>query len=237
MPNPYFRFKQFTVYHDLCAMKVGTDGVLLGAWCNVHDAASALDVGTGTGLIALMLAQRNASLEINTIDIEENAVMQAHENINRSLFAGRIDCFHLSLQDFAEQVAKKYDLIVSNPPYFEQSLKSPHLGRTLARHTDSLPINELIVASAKLLSDKGRLSVIYPYEYKETLLKLSEENQLHISHFTNVHPTPTAAPKRILAELTKQATSLTETDLVIEKERHVYSDEFTALVKDFYLKL
>ncbi|MDH6308241.1 tRNA1Val (adenine37-N6)-methyltransferase [Dysgonomonas sp. PFB1-18] len=239
MPNPYFRFKQFTVYHDRCAMKVGTDGVLLGAWCDVQDAVSALDVGTGTGLIALMLAQRNPSLKINAIDIEENAVIQACENIDRFPLAGGINCFCLSLQDFAEQIhlTKKYDLIVSNPPYFEQSLKSPNRGRTLARHTDTLPINELLSTSTKLLSDKGKLSVIYPYEYKDTLLKLSEENQLYISRFTNVHPTPTSAPKRILAELTKQAAPLIETDLVIEKERHVYSDGFTALVKDFYLKL
>jgi len=237
MPNPYFRFKQFTVYHDRCAMKVGTDGVLLGVWTNIRNAGTALDIGTGTGLVALMLAQRNSHIVIDTIDIDSNAIEQATENVKQSPFSSQIRCYNITLQSFSERYTHKYDIIVSNPPYFTQSLKSPDKGRTLARHTDSLPMEELIRISSTLLTDSGRLSVIYPFEYKELLLAQAKESGLSASRITNVYPTPMAEPKRVLMELSKIETTAVENDLIIEQERHVYSEEFTALVKDFYLRL
>lgn len=237
MPNPYFRFKQFTVYHDRCAMKVGTDGVLLGMWANISHATKALDIGTGTGLIALMLAQRNSGLEIDAIDINKEAIEQATENIKNSPFRNQITCFHSSLQDFVIKQKEKYDLIVSNPPFFKQSLKSPCENRTLARHTDSLYIEELLELSSDLLSEQGKFSIIYPYGDKELILKLASKNKLHISHITDVIPTPSSPPKRILVEFSKTETIPVIDSLVIEKERHVYSEEFIKLAKDFYLKL
>lgn len=234
MPNPYFKFKQFTIHHDRCAMKVGTDGVLLGAWTNVQNIKSVLDVGTGSGLIALMLAQRNKDMLINAIDIDSDAVEQARENAMKSPFSSQIRCFNTSLQNYAQNCNRKYDLIVSNPPYFEQSLKSPEANRSMARHTDNLSVDELIRLSSELLSPDGRLSVIYPFEYKDYLL---EQDYLFATRVTNVYPVPGSLPKRVLAELSKQKTSLTENDLLIEKQRHVYSDEFISLAKDYYLKL
>ncbi|MDU1890045.1 MAG: methyltransferase [Dysgonomonas sp.] len=237
MANPFFRFKQFTVYHDKCAMKVGTDGVLLGIWANTEDARTCLDIGTGTGLISLMLAQKKNNLQIKSIDIDADAIIQAKENISASPFSKQIECKLISLQDYDKECIKKYDLIVSNPPFFNDSLKSPDHQRTLARHTDSLTIDELVKISAKLLSENGKLSLIYPAEYRDTIINIANKNQLSVAKITNVFPTPTASVKRILIELSKKGVSMHEDNLVIEIERHVYSDEFRELAKDFYLKL
>ncbi len=236
MPNPFFRFKKFTVYHDRCAMKVGTDGVLLGAWANVADAGSALDVGTGTALISLMLAQRNPNLQIDAIDIDMDAIAQAQENVQQSPYIGQISCRHISLQELARETDKKYDLIVSNPPYFEKSLKSPDTIRTIARHSDSLYMEELLDASFAMLSDKGRISLIYPYDFKEKIMSYANDKWLFVARITNVYPTPGSLPKRILIELSKERTSTCESDIIIEMERHVYSNDFVGLLKDFYLK-
>jgi tRNA1Val (adenine37-N6)-methyltransferase len=218
-------------------MKVGTDGVLLGAWSEVADAGRVLDVGTGTGLIALMVAQRNRNAEIDAIDIDKDAVGQAKENVRDSPFSSQIKCWDISLQDFPKLPGGKYDVIISNPPFFVRSLKSPDAQRTLARHADSLPVEDLIKISSVLLSDKGRLSLIYPYEYKEDLIEPARRNFLYPSRVTHVYPTPASSPERLLIELSKANFPMRENNLIIEKERHVYSDEFTALVKDFYLKM
>lgn len=237
MPNPYFEFKQFTVYHDRCAMKVGTDGVLLGAWTNIDFTETILDIGTGTGLISLMLAQRCSSAKIDAIDIDKDAIEQAKDNVKNSPFRNRINCFNSSLQEFYKTESKRYDLIVSNPPFFTQSLKSPKLNRTLARHTDSLLIDELIQISSFLLTENGKLAFVYPFENKDAIFSLAEMNNLFLSRITEVYPTPASKPKRILIELSKKYSSIEVNHLVIEKERHVYSPVFTELVKDFYLKL
>jgi tRNA1Val (adenine37-N6)-methyltransferase len=219
-------------------MKVGTDGVLLGAWSEVANAGRVLDVGTGTGLIALMTAQRNPNAEIDAIDIDPDAAGQAKENAIRSPFGSQINCIHCSLQDFGKQTGKKYDIIVSNPPFFAHSVKSPQRGRVLARHAGNLPADDLIKTASSLLSGKGKISLIYPYECKAELMALAEENALFLSRITQVFSTPASLPKRILAEFSKCASPPpAEENLIIEEERHVYSDDFTALVKDFYLKM
>jgi len=217
-------------------MKVGTDGVLLGAWANTTGVKTVLDIGTGTGLIALMLAQRQPAASIEAIDIDENAVLQAKENIAKSDFRN-ISCTKVSFQEFAFTCQKKYDLIVSNPPYFNNSLLSPDSKRSLARHTNTLGCEGLIQLSAGLLTEKGRLSLVYPYGEKETILSFSEKYGLYVSSIVNVHTTPQSDPKRILIELSKQPTNFTEAELIIEIERHKYSPEFVKLVKDFYLKM
>lgn len=237
MPNPFFHFKQFTVYHDRCAMKVGTDGVLLGAWTDISDAKTALDIGTGTGLISLMIAQRNKNITIDAIDIETNAIAQAKDNIKNSPFATQIKCTQCSVQEFTEKHERKYDIIVSNPPFFAESLKSPDNQRSLARHDDTLNINDLLKASAKLLNNNGKLSLIYPYEHKKSILDIAKQNNLFINKVINVYPTPSPQPRRILLEISKNQSSTQENNLIIEKSRHIYSDEFTELVRDYYLKL
>ena len=160
MANPFFQFKQFTIYHNKCAMKVGTDGVLLGAWADVSGVTRALDVGTGTGLIALMLAQRSESLQLAAIDIDEGAVLQATENVAASPWGERIGVEQADFVSFVP--AKPYELIVSNPPYFQDSLKSPNDSRTAARHTDSLGFDQLVAKASELLAADGRFCVVIP---------------------------------------------------------------------------
>lgn len=235
MPSPYFEFKKFRIYHDRCAMKVGTDGVLVAAWTRISDVESILDIGTGSGLIAMMVAQRtNFSVCIDAIDLDKEAVEQAKENVLKACLKA-VNVFQSDLKMLDD--SKKYDLIISNPPFFSSSLHSPNHKRTMARHTDSLPINDLISYSTRLLSQRGRISVIYPYECKTELVTLADQHQLYVSRITNVYPTPTAQPKRILMEFSKVETICEETDLVIELKRHIYSDDFISLAKDFYLKL
>lgn len=236
MSNPYFQFKQFTVYHDRCAMKVGTDGVLLGAWTDVSDAQKTLDIGIGSGLISLMLAQRNNQLKIDGIDIDKDAIEQAKENVAKSIFSSQITCLKVTFQEF-EPENKKYDLIISNPPFFTRSLKSPNDQRSAARHNDELPIEYLLRKASQILSENGKIAIIYPYDYKKNLLKIATQAGLSVSRITNVYPTPTSQPKRVLMEFKKEDTRLIENDLTIEIDRHIYSDDFTKLVKDFYLKL
>lgn len=237
MSNPYFGFKNFTVYHDKCAMKVGTDGVLLGAWVKLRKAKKVLDVGTGTGLIALMLSQRSSGLaSVDAIDIDESAVFQALDNIVRASFLN-IKAIHISLQEYDKGCDEKYDMIVSNPPYFSSSLHSPDGQRTLARHTNSLPMVEFMTISARLLSPDGYLSLVFPYSEKDLLIKLAENVGLFVSRITNVYPMSHLNAKRVLLEFSKVKQEAEITDLIIEKERHVYTNDFVELVKDFYLKL
>lgn len=220
-------------------MKVGTDGVLLGAWADVGNVKKVLDVGTGSGLIALMLAQRNKEVTIDAIDIDMDAVNQTEWNVDNSPFADQIKVQHISLNELAAISSCKYDAIVSNPPFFVQSLQSPNKQRTLARHTQSLSMTDLLAASAKLLSERGCFSVIYPSDQKELLLENSEKVGLFMKRITDVYSTPQATtPKRVLIEFRKEKDCLLEmSKIIIEKERHVYDESFSTLVKDFYLKL
>jgi tRNA1Val (adenine37-N6)-methyltransferase len=234
MPNPYFSFKQFTVYHDRCAMKVGTDGVLLGAWTDVHSACHILDIGTGTGLISLMLAQR-CDARIKAIDIDRDAVEQAKGNIAASPWKDRIE---VELQDVCRYSPDvRFDVIVSNPPYFVNSLKCPDEQRNTARHTDNLDFENLIAAVSRLLHAEGTFSVIIPTDGMDVFLSTALRYGLHLSRQTLVHTKPGAIPKRVLLAFRRQPVQCVVNDLTIELSRHVYSDEYTALTKDFYLKM
>jgi len=237
MPNPYFSFKQFTVYHNLCAMKVGIDGVLLGAWASIDNVESILDIGTGTGLIALILAQRSNS-HIHAIDIDVNAVLQATENVSNSSWANRIRISGIALQEFAKTAVERFDLIVSNPPYFINSTKTPNENRTTARHTDSLSHEELIENAIFLLKPTGRICVILPVNEGLKCVKYALENGLFCTKQCLVYPKPNAIAKRLLLEFSLLSSPKIESKMVIEGEqRHQYSPEFTAFAKDFYLKL
>ncbi len=237
MSNPYFRFKQFTIFHDKCAMKVGIDGVLLGTWTPVGNARKMLDVGCGTGLIAMMLAQRSEA-EITCIDIDENAVLQAIENVRNSPWPNRIAVLQNSFQDFASISTDRFDLIISNPPYFVNSLKAPDENRTAARHTDSLTHEELIVNALKLLNPSGRICLILPVVEALQCIQFAESKGLCCSKQLTVFPKPGVQAKRFLLEFSRTPQEKSETELTIESEiRHHYSPEFTELAKDFYLKL
>lgn len=234
-----FRFKRFMVYHDRCAMKVGTDGVLLGAWTSIDRCKNILDVGTGSGLIALMLAQRNEITTITAIDVDVDAVAQAKENVMASPFKDRIEVKNISFQDFVKQTSTKFDGIVCNPPFFVNSLLSPDKRRSKARHAYSLPIEDLLFLSRKIISLGGKLSLVYPFERKCFLEELIHEAGWYIYRQTDVYPTPGSLPKRLLLELSLAPSddNIIHNHLVIEKQRHHYSEEFIQLAKDFYLYL
>ncbi len=238
MSNPYFRFKQFTVWHDKCAMKVGTDGVLLGAWVNIVGCNSLLDVGTGTGLIALILAQRSQASLIDAIDIDASACLQAQENVSQSPFANRIQITHTSYADFASTCSHRYDLIISNPPYFVDSLKCPDPQRRTARHSDTLPLDSLLCDSKKIVSPHGRLALVLPYDRKTELQACCERRAWYLSKETTVVPVANLQPKRLLVELTTtQPHSLIRNELVIETTEHRYTEDYINLTKAFYLKM
>ena len=246
-----FQFKQFTIHQDRTAMKVGTDGVLLGAWAPIKsDATNILDIGTGTGLIALMIAQRLTStdsflqpninkLNITAIDIDRASIEQAVENINNSIFARYITTEHTSLQQ--HNPGEKYDAIVCNPPYFVASLKCPDLARSQARHTDTLSFDDLLLYSSRLLNYDGTLSVILPITEGKTLIDLAPKYNFTLSQIVEVYPTQTTPPKRLLMHFTYNNNDnnieLKKSCLTIEISRHNYTEEYIALTRDFYLKM
>ena len=235
MPNPYFRFKQFTVYHDRCAMKVGTDGCLLGAWAKANSPKYILDIGTGTGLISLMLAQRFPEATIDAVEIEPTCARQAHENIQQSPWRDRISIHHSSIQAF--EAAHRYELIVSNPPYFTNAFAAPDKNRHQARHDSSLSVQDLIHQASRLLSADGVLCVILPVDRFETFDHFATVEQLQLQERVNVMPTPTKETKRILLKYSRQSHQNTVSCFYIEEKRGQYSEHFTKLLEDFYLYL
>ena len=235
MPNSFFTFKQFTIHHDRCAMKVGTDGVLLGAWVNLRNSHRILDIGTGTGLIALMMAQRCNDSNITAIDIDTEAVSQANENIQASPWKERVIAMQQDIRSFHPD--ESFDTIVSNPPYFVNSLKSSDSQRNTARHTDSLSAEDLMQKAAELLTEDGHFSIILPTEQIEDLIQICERVGLYPSRRTNVITRPRLTPKRTLMEFCKRKSSFPTDELIVELDRHVYSEAYIALTRDFYLKM
>lgn len=216
-------------------MKVGTDGVLLGAWTRPEDAARILDIGTGTGLIALMMAQKSKAL-ITAVEIDKDAADQAQQNAENSPWHERIRVLQSSVQEFSANSGKKFDLIISNPPYFHQSLKNPGKKRSLARHNDSLPFVELIKAVTNLLESKGRFTVILPAVSWSHFNMLAEEAELFPNRKLLVKPNLTLPPKRILVEYSFSHTHCKTDEIAIEKyDRHDYTQEYRELTRDFYL--
>lgn len=237
MSNTYFKFKQFTILQDKCAMKVGMDGVTLGAWVDIESTKQILDIGTGTGLIALMLAQRSSSF-IDAIDIDGDACEQAKENSINSTFAEQIRVYHHSLASFSEITTNRYDLIVSNPPYFTKSFKSPEEKRSLARHNDNLSLKDLIEISKTLLKPHGRIALILPFDQESELKQAIAESSLYIIRRTDVIPVIGGNAKRILAEIAIECNPDYQPEtLTIEIERHIYTPVYQELTKDFYLKI
>ena len=233
-----FKFKQFTVQQDRCAMKVGTDGVLLGAWAALdHNPTSILDIGAGTGLVALMLAQRSNASLIDALEIQEAAFEQCVSNFEASPWADRLYCYHASLQDFALEVDEKYDLIVSNPPFHIETPSSGDPARDQARQSLSLPFPELLQGVAQLLSPRGKFVVVLPYKEASAFIAAAEPLGLFPGRCLHVRGNARAEIKRSLLEFQFGATSCVYEKLVIEKERHVYTPEYVALTRDFYLKM
>jgi len=233
--NTFFQFKQFRVVQEKAAMKVGIDGVLLGAWANTTNCSKILDVGTGTGLIALMLAQRSVA-KMTAIEIEENAAVEAGDNVLLSPWKDRIKVRHISFQDFAEKNTDTFDLIVSNPPYFSNASKAATTERSLARHNDKLPFNALIELSTKMLIANGRLSIIVPFDVMTAIVDTAKKNNLFLQRITTIKPKADKAANRVLLEWSKSETALHESCLVIYNEDNSFTPEYIDLTRDYYLR-
>lgn len=230
-----FRFKRFAVLNDRTAMKVGTDGVLLGAWCPVEGMTRVLDVGTGCGVIALMVAQRNDKAQIHAIDIDHDAIEEAKVNFANSPWSDRLKA---DVQDFNTlQAGDKWDLIVSNPPYFTNGVLPTGNARTLARHTHSLTYRQLIEGASRHLSKNGTLALVSPVEAEGEIIVASAFASLPVKRITRVIPVENATPKRILWQLSRRDESYLEDTLTIAHGDGAFTREYIDLTGDFYLKM
>lgn len=235
--NHYFQFKQFRIEQHRSAMKVGMDGVLIGAWADVSSAGSILDVGAGTGLIALMAAQRRPGASVEAIEIDSEAYEECLCNVKQSPWPDRVKVTLSSFQEFVESSGQRYDLIISNPPYFTNGLKAPKSSRSQARHDDSLPLEELIAGIARLLSPHGKAALILPVENLSELKKRVSMNGLFFSRICHVKPNPQKPVFRVMVEITSNECLCREEELMIEYEKHFdYTPQYRALTRDFYLK-
>ena len=240
MPEP-FRFKQFDINQDRCSMKIGTDGVLLGAWLSPKkEPESVLDIGTGTGLIGLMAAQRFPNAIINAVEIDQDSYEQASNNFKNSSWSNRLHCFHSSFQNFVPIQKQKYDLIISNPPFFANGQKSHNQKRNQARFEDALPFENLLEGVASLLLLDGLFALIVPYDQEAKLLAIARKYNLYPSKITHVKGNCDALIKRSLITLHFKSSEdfrHKKTEITLEKERHVYTEEFKSIAQDFYLHM
>ncbi|MDV3952478.1 tRNA (adenine-N(6)-)-methyltransferase [Elizabethkingia anophelis] len=223
-----FVFKQFEILQDKEVFRVGTDGVVLGALCNGEGAVRALEVGCGTGLISLMLAQRFSSAVFDALDINTKAVEIAGQNFSNSPFANRLNVVEINYNDF--ESVEKYDLIVSNPPYFESDSSKD----LIARHQVLLSFQQLIYKSARLISDTGILSVIIPCDDAGNFITIAEDNNLYLIRKIDIYGIKGGKLKRNILEFSRKLSELVLEELVLEKEKRIYSDEYRELTKDFH---
>ena len=235
--NNYFQFKQFKIIQEKAAMKVGTDGVLLGAWTRISDAKTILDIGTGTGVIALMMAQRSEA-GITGIEIEKKATLEASENVNHSPWKNRISVENISFLEFVKTNDKKFDLIISNPPFFVDNQKSRDKDLAIAKHNDLLPFSEMISGSIKLLQKDGRLALILPVEPAQIFIESACKKGLFLNRLTKVRPYNRKEIHRYLMEFSENK-SETETDElnIHEDDGSGFTQKYKTLTREFYLHL
>lgn len=232
-----FTFKQFFVAHDRCAMKVGTDGVLLGAWAVVEQARRILDIGCGSGLIALMLAQRTpAEVKIDAVEIDSNAASQANENVLLSPWSQKIQVYHQDIHEFAQQHADGYDLIVSNPPYFEPSVACRDLARTRARYTEKLTHHALLACAERLIKVNGYFCLVLPYDIGEAFEQHAHQCGWYTARRLNVSDRTETRLRRMMLTLSRRPVTKEEGNLAIKRLDGGYTEAFCQLITEFYLK-
>ncbi len=238
MSNDTFEFKQFKIKQDKCAMRVSTDAVLLGAWVIPNGSARILDIGTGTGVIALMLAQKS-SASILAIDIDKDSTEQAKLNVAESIFHKSVEVVHTSFQDLVKNSSDKFNLIVTNPPYFIDSEKTNNENRTTARHTDSLSFDDILSGVKKMLDEKGKFCLILPKNEAQLFRSMAQAKGLYLSKLLRIRTRfeKEDSEKRHLMQFEFKESEFSESTLVIEKDSHRnYTDEYKELTKDYYLK-
>lgn len=236
--NKPFQFKQFKINQDRCAMKIGTDSVLLGAWANLdHNPFSVLDIGAGTGVLSLMIAQRSNAELIDALEIDSDAYEQCVENFEQSPWGDRLFCYHASLDEFTNEIDDQYDLIISNPPFYSEDSKTNIPERDLARFQDAMPFQHLLQCASKLLSENGLFSVIIPYKEEQNFIQLASDFSLFPNRILHVKGAENTPIKRSLIEFSFLEKTVISSNLIIETERHNYTKEYIDLTKDFYLKM
>lgn len=236
--NKPFKFKQFSVQQDRTAMKIGTDGVLLGAWTSIANKPnSILDIGAGTGILSLMLAQRSIAESIEALEIDEEAYEQCVENFESSPWADRLFCYHAGLDEFIEEIEEPYDLIISNPPFYSENVSSGDAARDRARQNQSLPFDELLDGASKLLAPEGIFSTIIPFKEESDFIALANSFDLYLNRVLRVRGNATSELKRSLLTFSFSKNAVQEDELTIEVERHQYTSEYQKLTKAFYLKM
>jgi len=222
-------------------MKVGTDGVLLGAWCSLKNSPKTiLDVGTGTGIISLMLAQRSSTVTIDGVEIDNSAYEQTVDNFENSNWSDRLYCYNASFQKFAEEINNEkvtYDLIVSNPPFYNEDYITTNPSRNIARFTAFLTFKELIQGVSKILSKSGTFSTIIPFKEESTFVNLAQQHNLYLEKVCRVKGNKNSDIKRSLLTFSFIKKEINETNLIIENSRHKYTKEYVELTNSFYLKM
>lgn len=237
MPNSYFRFKQFTVYHDKCAMKVGTDAALLGATAGKASPKSILDIGTGSGIIALMLAQRFPDAQISAIDIDNQAIEQAKENFLDSPWGNQLQAIQLPLADFFETNTQKFDLMVSNPPYFSNRHFAGSEARTLARHAIPSFWDDLFRLSRYHLHENGELALILPANSMQHTIDLASSYHWNLFQKTLIYSFAGDEPVRVMLSFQLKKEECKEETIVIYESEKTYTNQFKELMQSFYLYL
>ena len=236
MGKDFFSFKKFEIHQDKCAMKVGTDGVLLGAWSEVLHARRVADIGTGTGLVAIMLAQRSEASEIRGFEIDAAAAGQAQSNMQSTPWSGRLYAECGDIKQIWQKYASYFDVIVSNPPFFRENVKCSHEKRNTARHTDDLSFEELVESVSGMLREGGYFNVIIPYEAATDFIGISISKGLYLSRRTNVYTKPHSVPKRVLMEFVKgNAGTVSACNDLILNENGQRTEEYSRLTSEYYL--
>lgn len=238
MSSKPFKFKNFTINQDQCAMKIGTDGVLLGAWASLENQPfSVLDIGAGTGILSLMMAQRSHAELIDALEIDDHTYEQCVENFEQSPWGDRLFCYHTSLQAFVDEIEDQYDLIICNPPFYAEDYKTKNSQRDLARFQDAMPFEHLLESASKLLSENGIFSVIIPYKEESHFTDIALKFGLNLNKILHVKGTPDSEVKRSLMAFSFRESEIIKDRLTIEVGRHEYTPEYINLTKDFYLKM